>query len=84
VIIYAGGPLVVLPEKVLTNVLRIPPAKLVTPHDLAEVPLPKSDPAGVDEDAFNHELNVVSSRLKPSKLMRFIRLYGTQDVVKAA
>ncbi|KAF1793991.1 S-adenosyl-L-methionine-dependent methyltransferase [Phytophthora cactorum] len=43
--------------KVLTNVLRSPPARLVTPHDLAEVPLPKSDPAGVDDAAFNHELN---------------------------
>lgn len=78
--IYTGGAFVLLPEKVLTNVLRKPPARPETPHDLAEFPLPDSSPVGVVEAAFNHELSVVSSRLKPSRLMRFKRLIGRKVV----
>lgn len=76
---------VVLPENVRTNVLRMPPARLETPHDRADVPLPWSGIVPVvDDPAFNHELNVLSSRLKPPNAISSKRLFGEYAVDEAA
>jgi len=54
----------------------MPPARLDTPHERDDVPLPGSGNVPVADDAFNHELSVASRRLKPPNVMRSMRLFG--------